>query len=105
ETATEPFLCFQRRSPGDVLIGQTKVCGSAQRRRKGAVLQHGSLLWQTSPAAPELLGVADIAVHPIELESVADQWLNGLGRRLGFTWQCDPDGLDEKEVRLVENLV
>ena len=52
EAVREPFLCFQRRSPGDVLIGQTKICGSAQRRRYGAVLQHGSLIWQTSAAAP-----------------------------------------------------
>ncbi len=34
----EPFLCFQRRSPGDVVIGETKVAGSAQRRCQGAVL-------------------------------------------------------------------
>ena len=29
-----PFLCFQRRTAGDVLVGQTKVAGSAQRRRR-----------------------------------------------------------------------
>ena len=103
DAAREPFLCFQRRSPGDVLVGRTKICGSAQRRRKGAVLQHGSLLWRTSPAAPELPGVADIATHPIELETVADLWLGGLGRRLGFAWQADD--LDEKEVRQAETLV
>jgi len=103
ETAREPFLCFQRRSPGDVLIGKTKICGSAQRRRNAAVLQHGSLLWRTSPAAPELPGAADIASHPIELESMADLWLSGLSRRLGFGWQSDE--LCEKEVRRVETLV
>ncbi|MEI8372018.1 MAG: biotin/lipoate A/B protein ligase family protein [Planctomycetota bacterium] len=103
ETAREPFLCFQRRSPGDVLIGQTKICGSAQRRRNGAVLQHGSLLWRTSPAAPELPGVADVAAHPIELESLADLWLGGLSRRLDFCWQFDD--LDEKEVSRAEILL
>ena len=49
KSAAEPFLCFQRRSPGDVLLGEHKICGSAQRRRNGAVLQHGSLLWRASP--------------------------------------------------------
>ena len=34
----EPFLCFQRRVPGDVLIGPHKIAGSAQRRHRGAVL-------------------------------------------------------------------
>ena len=99
----EPFLCFQRRAPADVLIGQTKVCGSAQRRRKGAVLQHGSLLWHSSPAAPELPGVADITNNPIELENVAQLWLSNLGRQLGLRWQAD--GLDDAEVRHAETLV
>jgi lipoate-protein ligase A len=104
-TAREPFLCFQRKSPGDVLIGQTKVCGSAQRRRKGAVLQHGSLLWQASPAAPELPGVADIVTLPIgvDMETTADLWFRDLGRRLGFAWQ--PDDLDQEEVTRATALV
>ena len=103
EAARQPFLCFQRRSPGDVLIGRTKVCGSAQRRRTGAVLQHGSLLWHSSPAAPELPGVADSTNTPIELENVAQLWLSNLGRQLGLRWQAD--GLDDAEVRHAETLV
>jgi lipoate-protein ligase A len=101
--AREPFLCFQRRAPGDVLVGQTKVCGSAQRRRNGAVLQHGSLLWATSHAAPELPGVLDVA-HPIELDMgvAADLWLDNLARRLGFAWQ--EDSLNKIEVCRVEAL-
>jgi len=95
--AREPFLCFQRRSAGDVLIGRTKICGSAQRRRNGAVLQHGSLLWRSSPAAPELMGLADIIHDPIELGSLTDLWLSGLSGQLGLAWQ--PDDLDKTEVR------
>ena len=56
----EPFLCFRRRSPGDVLIGQRQDLrqrpAAAGARYRGAVLQHGSLLWRTSPSAPELPG-------------------------------------------------
>jgi lipoate-protein ligase A len=95
ETRRRPFLCFQRRSPGDVLIGESKICGSAQRRRNGAVLQHGSLVWRRSFAAPEVAGVADAADHPLELEIVAQRWLDCLGRSLGFDWQ--PDELGDKE--------
>src|SRR5205085_4114386 len=36
-----PFLCFQRRTCFDVVIGDEKIAGSAQRRRRGALLQHG----------------------------------------------------------------
>lgn len=67
----EPFLCFQRKSPGDVVLDSQdmglaarepsrKVLGSAQRRNRGAILQHGSLLLETSNAAPELPGLGDL---------------------------------------------
>ncbi len=104
EAVREPFLCFQRRSPGDVLIGQTKICGSAQRRRYGAVLQHGSLIWQTSAAAPELPGVADIIPLPIgvDVDSAADVWFEVLDRRLGLAWYSDD--LDDNEVRQAKTL-
>ena len=31
----EPFLCFQRRAPGDVLVKGEKIAGTRQRRRRG----------------------------------------------------------------------
>jgi lipoate-protein ligase A len=98
----EPFLCFQRRSPGDVLLGEHKICGSAQRRRNGAVLQHGSLLFRSSPAAPELPGVADLAGRLMPLGELVQAWLDGAAMRLGFLWRSDE--LDETEVRLAEDL-
>ena len=69
----EPFLCFQRQARGDLLLVPPtsvpsaeadspihKILGSAQRRRRGAILQHGSLLLEKSPAAPELVGLNDL---------------------------------------------
>ena len=38
-----PFFCFDRRNGYDVLIGSVKVAGNAQRRTRGALLQHGSI--------------------------------------------------------------
>ncbi|MEN1678854.1 MAG: lipoate--protein ligase family protein [Planctomycetota bacterium] len=62
--ADEPFLCFQRRSEGDLLAvsagAEHKVMGSAQRKRRGAVLQHGGLLLAQSASAPELPGLAEL---------------------------------------------
>lgn len=58
---SSPFLCFQRRTQGDVLINGCKVVGSAQKRCKDAVLQHGSVLLQSSRAAPELAGIEDLS--------------------------------------------
>ena len=39
-----PFFCFERRHCFDVLTGGEKIAGSAQRRTREAVLQHGSII-------------------------------------------------------------
>ncbi len=57
----EPFLCFLREAAPDLVINGHKVLGSAQRRRRGAVLQHGSLLIRASEHASELIGVSELA--------------------------------------------
>jgi lipoate-protein ligase A len=80
-----PFLCFQRRSPGDVLVGGEKVAGSAQRRRLGAVLQHGSVLLARSPAAPELPGLKELVGATILVEEFIQAWLERLAKALGVT--------------------
>ena len=54
-----PFFCFERRHRYDVLIGEGKVAGSAQRRTHKATLQHGSIILgnryaQQATAAPRL---------------------------------------------------
>jgi lipoate-protein ligase A len=77
----EPFLCFERRAPGDILLESKddlsvaesrKIVGSAQRRRQGAVLQHGSLLLSRSSAAPELPGFCDLTGIQITPELAAE---------------------------------
>lgn len=39
-----PFFCFEKPGKTDLLLGDRKVLGSAQRRIPGRVLQHGSLI-------------------------------------------------------------
>lgn len=56
----EPFLCFSRGDANDVMLDGHKILGSAQRRRRGAVLQHGSLVLRTSPFAAEFPGLFDL---------------------------------------------
>jgi lipoate-protein ligase A len=55
------FLCFERRTAGDIVLDGYKIGGSAQRRLSGATLQHGSLLLMRSPYAPELPGLSELA--------------------------------------------
>ena len=57
----EPFLCFGRGDPRDIVIDDQKILGSAQRRRRGAILQHGSLLLETSKHAPQFAGLKELS--------------------------------------------
>jgi lipoyl(octanoyl) transferase len=56
-----PFLCFTDRNSEDIVFRNVKLVGSAQRRRSGAILQHGSLLLGRSSNTPELPGLSDLA--------------------------------------------
>lgn len=98
-----PFLCFQRRSPGDVLLGDWKIGGSAQRRRRGAVLQHGSVLLRRSAAAPELPGVEDLHGRPIDADELSEAWLDRLAKRLAMAWE--PAALSSEEADQAQGLV
>ena len=80
-----PFLCFARRSEGDVLVSGHKVCGSAQRRRRGAVLQHGSILLRTSPEARGIPGLDEITGVEIDASEFADAMTRELAVRLGLS--------------------
>ena len=57
---TRPFLCFTDRDAEDIVSSGAKLVGSAQRRRAGAVLQHGSLLLARSSITPDLPGAANL---------------------------------------------
>jgi lipoate-protein ligase A len=54
-------LCFLHQTPGDLLVDGSKVAGSAQRKLRGALLQHGSILLRRSEYAPRLPGINDFA--------------------------------------------
>lgn len=60
-TGPKPLLCFLDNDADDLLIGPHKIVGSAQRRRGGAVLQHGSILLGRALETPELPGIAELA--------------------------------------------
>jgi len=79
----EPFLCFGRQDPCDLVVGEHKILGSAQRRRRGALLQHGSLLTRRSPFAPEFPGIADLAPLPACGAEFATELADEIGRLLG----------------------
>lgn len=81
------FLCFQRRTEDDLVCSGYKVLGSAQRRTRGAVLQHGSLLIQSSRYAPQLPGIIDLTSLPIRIAELTDHLVQTASTLLGIDWE------------------
>jgi lipoate-protein ligase A len=96
----EPFLCFQRRCPGDVLLANVKIAGSAQRRLRGAVLQHGSVLLARSVAAPELPGIAEVAAVDLSFDILTRAWITELAPALSL--DIRPGTINDSEQRLAD---
>jgi lipoate-protein ligase A len=94
---TEPFLCFERRTPGDVLLDGWKVAGSAQRRQRGAVLQHGSILFERSPFAPALPGIHDLTSILLDRSDFARRLRNAITIRLGVDFAFEPPTSDLRD--------
>lgn len=121
EIDQKAFLCFQRRADGDVvgwtedavnpveagtcaapkLTAGAKLLGSAQRKQKNALLQHGSILLRRSDCAPELPGVMDLATYtgPRELDIVVDSISKHLQDDLAakLSWEFQVSQLSQLE--------
>ncbi|MEZ6096374.1 MAG: biotin/lipoate A/B protein ligase family protein [Pirellulaceae bacterium] len=80
--AQKSFLCFERRSPGDLILSGFKVGGSAQRRSRQTILQHGSLLLRQSSAAPELPGILELSGATVDYLGFATQVAEAIGERM-----------------------
>lgn len=103
EAHARPFLCFQDRDTEDLVLTGSKVVGSAQRRRTGAVLQHGSILLARSPTTPELPGAGDLAGLPTEVSDWSIRLRQTLPLALGL--QPEPDSVsaaDREHARILE---
>ncbi|MBL9161140.1 MAG: lipoate--protein ligase family protein [Planctomycetaceae bacterium] len=109
--ADEPFLCFARRTSADVVLPTAvaaelpvKIVGSAQRRRRGAVLQHGSVLLDRSPAAPELAGIKQISGKSITPRWLVDHWSNVLAACLQLEFHRNQPRHGEDVMKRAEQL-
>jgi lipoate-protein ligase A len=81
------FLCFQRRAPGDVTCGDAKIVGSAQRRQRGGLMQHGSILLSQSVCALELPGIEQITAIRVDADDLAHRLSQRLADSLQLRWQ------------------
>jgi lipoate-protein ligase A len=80
-------LCFLHHTPGDLLIDQAKVVGSAQRKQRGAILQHGGILFAASPYTPVLAGIRELAGRSISTEALSAAVAERFVRHTGWLLQ------------------
>jgi lipoate-protein ligase A len=98
-------VCFAGQQGADLRVGDRKLCGSAQVRRRGAVLQHGSILLTRLPfdetdllrprsGAPavtrEQLRASTVTLEelgaPADARRVADALVEGFAAALDLTF-------------------
>jgi len=88
-------LCFLHYTPGDLIVATSKVVGSAQRKHRGALLQHGSILLKQSPWTPELPGIAELSGRSLTAEQVQSALIDRLSRG---GWKIEPDDWTAEEL-------
>ena len=71
ERKLHDVLCFLHHTPGDLILNGAKVAGSAQRKLRGAFLQHGAVLLAQSSFTPLLPGIRERAGAVPSLETIA----------------------------------
>ncbi|MDG2207170.1 MAG: hypothetical protein P8K78_04635 [Pirellulales bacterium] len=98
---SDSFLCFERRSHWDIVVGAMKVLGSAQRSRQQGLLQHGSLLLSASPLTPQLEGLCERGLN-VTHQHVSQLWAARIAATAGFT--VESLKLDGAQQQAVERL-
>jgi lipoate-protein ligase A len=89
-------MCFHRSTPLDLVWGGRKGVGSAQRRRAGRVLHHGSIKLGASALED---GVASLRAHAASVDpaSVARLLQATFERELGLAFAREDPALLERE--------
>ncbi len=81
-------LCFRHFAPGDLMIGAAKVVGSAQRKLRGALMQHGSILLARSPHTPSLPGILELSGQKLAPEELCQAVVEAFQAETG--WRLEP---------------
>jgi lipoate-protein ligase A len=95
-------LCFQHLTPGDLLIGSAKIAGSAQRRQRGAWLQHGAILLASSEHTPALPGIKELSGRIVPTEAITDALVRHFVHQTG--WGLVAEDWTAAELQRVEQV-
>jgi lipoyl(octanoyl) transferase len=96
------ILCFHQHTLGDLLSGANKIVGSAQRKYRQALMQHGSILLAQSQYTPDLLGIRETAGATLTPSQVEEATLRAFAAETG--WRFDIDDWHESERASIREL-
>src|SRR5262245_35203501 len=96
ETKLGPVLCFLHHTPGDLILGGHKIGGSAQRKQRGALMQHGGVLLERSTHTPELPGLRELADIEISADLLAERVTREFARDTGWKIAAGVWSVDER---------
>ncbi len=98
-SSNHPALCFHQHAAVDLLIGANKILGSAQRKHRGALLQHGSILLSKSPHTPTLPGIQELTGKEFSVMALANQLVERLIADTGWeTIRRDWTGAEREQI-------
>jgi lipoate-protein ligase A len=101
-------FCFAGKEEFDLLVNGRKIGGNAQRRMRGAILQHGSIplenrlqdafryLAQPAPGAAGAVSLAELGLRP-ELESLKTMLTDAFEEALGVKLHQDSLNVEEEQ--------
>ncbi|NLF30148.1 MAG: lipoate--protein ligase family protein [Planctomycetes bacterium] len=94
-----PFLCFESHAPYDLMIGGAKLAGSAQRRTRRGVLQHGSLVLNRTHRVQPSASVAEHLGRPVTFDEVAAAVLAAIAATGVALGEAVPSRVDDDALR------
>jgi len=82
-----PLICFSAPQKYDIVAGGRKLLGSAQRRKRGAFLQHGSLPLSPNRFAPGAASLGEVLAGAPPEEAVVAALKAGFEEGLGLSFE------------------
>jgi len=99
-------MCFHAVTSADIVwdagAGPAKGVGSAQRRRGGRVLHHGSIKLDTDPLEPGVATVSAAAGRPVDARAMAKALLDAFVA--SFDAEFEPSALTDAELAHADRL-
>jgi len=98
----EPFFCFDRSSKYDIIYNNKKISGSAQRRKDGVLLHHGSILLDKENPGTSI-SINSVLGREIGFEELAQNVIDSFEKKLSVNFM--PGELTPDEKKLTRELI